>query len=114
MSSATGFGQLAEFSIKESLYKFPKSNEGVVLEHTYTFTNTGKSPLIIYDYKVQCTCTKAILPKDPIAPGETGTIKITFDTTGKSYYQDRDIILQTNTKKKTEKLRFKVFVEPKD
>lgn len=113
LSSALGFGQEAEFSIKQSLHKFPKTNEGVVLEHSYTFTNTGKSPLIIYDYKVQCTCTKAILPLEPIAPGKTGTIKVIFDSTGKSYYQDREIILETNAKKKIQKLRFKVFIEPK-
>jgi hypothetical protein len=29
MNSATGFGQLAEFSIKEPVVKFPKSKEGI-------------------------------------------------------------------------------------
>jgi hypothetical protein len=113
LSSATGFGQLAEFSIKEAVHKFPKSNEGAVLEHEFIFTNTGKSPLIISGYTVACSCTKVILPKDPIAPGQKGTIKLTFDTEGRSFYQDRTILLQTNTKKKSEKLRFKVYVEPK-
>ncbi len=113
LSSATGFGQLAEFSIKEPVHKFPKTNEGIVLEHEFVFTNTGRSPLIISGYSVACSCTKVLLPKDPIAPGQKAVIKLTFDTEGKTFYQDRTIFLQTNTKKKTDKLRFKVYVEPK-
>jgi hypothetical protein len=53
------------------------------------------------------------VPKEPIAPGKSGVIKITFDTNGRTFYQDRVIILNTNTKKKEEKVRFKVYVEPK-
>lgn len=112
INSALGFGQEAEFFVKKPVHKFPKAQEGILLEHSFTVVNTGDSPLIISEYKVECTCTKAILPTDPILPGKSAIIKVTFDTEGKSYYQDRIIFLQTNTKKKTEKLRFKVFVEP--
>lgn len=113
LSSATGFGQEAEFSIKGSTHKFPNAKEGVVLEHEFNFTNTGKSPLIFNGYSVQCTCTKVIVPKEPILPGQKGVIKITFDTEGRTFYQDRMISINANTKKKVEKLRFKVYVEPK-
>jgi len=113
INSALGFGQEAEFFVKKPVHKFPKTAEGVLLEHSFTVVNTGKAPLIISDYKVECACTKVFLPKEPISPGKSAVIKVTFDSEGKAYYQDRIIFLQTNTKKKTEKLRFKVFVEPK-
>jgi hypothetical protein len=113
LSSATGFGQLAEFSIKSPLHKFSKAKEGQVLEHTFEFTNSGKAPLIISSFTVSCSCTKVTLPKEPIQPGQKGTIKITFDTEGRNFYQDRTVLLHANTKKETEKLRFKVYVEPK-
>lgn len=103
--------QEAKFSVDKSVHKFPKSKEGIVLEHQFNVTNTGTVPLIISDYKVACECTKLFLPKKPIAPGETVAIKVTFDTTGKSYFQDRTIYLSTNTKKKEETLRIKVNVE---
>lgn len=112
MNSALGFGQEAEFFCKQSTFKFPKTKEGVQLEHTFTVTNTGKKPLIISDYKVECTCTKVYLPKEPIAPGKSAQIRVTFDSDGKAFYQDRIIDLKTNTKRKTEKLRFKVYIEP--
>ncbi len=99
--------------IDKSTYKFPSTQQGELLEHEYQITNTGNSPLIISDFIVNCTCTKVLLPKRPILPGETHPLKVTFDTTGKYYFQDRTIGLVTNTSKK-HSLRFKVKVIPKE
>jgi hypothetical protein len=114
LNSALGLTQDAEFFLKERTFKFPKTDEGIILQHTFNFKNNGKSPLIINDFSVACHCTKVILPKEPILPGEEGEITFTFDTEGKYYHQDRQIILYTNSKKKIQKLRFKVFVIPKE
>ena len=113
LSSATGFGQLAEFSIKVPTHKFPKTNEGVVLEHSFEYTNTGSAPLIISSFTVACSCTKVTLPKEPVPPGQKGIVKVTFDTQGRTINQDRTVILHTTTKEQTIKLRFKVYVKPK-
>ena len=110
LNSALVFGQEAEFSLDKSVHKFPKTVEGVLLEHEYTVTNSGDAPLIISDYKVSCSCTKAYLPKKPILPGESYKIRVTFDTEGKYDWQDRTVFLQTNTKKETHSVRFKVRV----
>lgn len=111
--TATGFGQSAVFSCPQKTFKFPTTNEGPVLEHYFVITNTGKAPLIITEAKVSCPCTKVTFP-DTLAPGATDSIRVTFETEGKFYQQDRKIILFTNTKKKTEQLRFKVFVNPRE
>lgn len=114
LNSALGFCQEAEFGLDKSVHKFPNTKQGVVLTHDYQVTNTGDAPLIISDYKVSCTCTKAILPENPIAPGETFALQVSFDTKEKYYFQDRTIILVTNTKKQTHSIRFKVKVVPND
>lgn len=114
LSSATGFGQSAELSIDKAVHKFPKTYEGALLQHDFMIRNTGNAPLIISDYKVSCPCTKAELPKKPILPGQTVPIRVTFDTNGKYYFQDRTIQLTANTKKKLHELRFKVQVVPKN
>lgn len=44
------------------------------------FKNTGKSPLIITNCQGSCGCTVPECPKDPIMPGETGELKIRYDT----------------------------------
>lgn len=113
LNSAFCIGQKAEFSVDKGVFTFPKTKEGPVISHDYVITNTGDSPLIISDYKVSCPCTKAILP-EPIPPGKSAVLHITFETKGKYYEQDRSIILSTNTKKGTEKVRFKVFIIPED
>lgn len=104
-------GQEAKISIDKPVHKFPKTKEGKLLEHTFLVKNTGTIPLIISEYKVACDCTKVFLPEKPIAPGATYGIKVTFDTKGKYYFQDRIIYLTTNTKSKQAKLRIKVNVE---
>lgn len=46
----------------------------------FEFKNTGKEPLIITDAKGSCGCTVPSYPKEPIKPGGTGVIKVTYDT----------------------------------
>ena len=112
LNSVLGLGQAAEFQFKKDVHKFPDTKEGVVLEYSFVLTNTGAVPLIISDYKVACPCTKVVLPKKPIAPGETYALKVTFETKDKHYYQDRSIYLTTNSKKGTSRIRIKVNVIP--
>lgn len=114
INSALGFGQAAEFLfIGKTTIKWDKVAEGEKLDHYFVFENSGDKPLIIQDAKVACPCTIVDFPKAPIVPGERDSIHVTFDTNEKYYYQDRVIELVANTKK-TEKLRLKVYVIPKD
>ena len=45
-----------------------------------TFTNTGKKPLHITNCKGSCGCTVPKCPTTPIMPGETGEMKVRYDT----------------------------------
>jgi hypothetical protein len=111
--TALGFSQEAVFDVKYPVVKFPKTKEGIKRNYVYEFVNSGTIPLEIYSFEVECSCTKVSIPKEPIKPGGAGRIEVTFDTKERLYYQDRTIYLNTNTKRKREKLRFKIFVEPK-
>jgi hypothetical protein len=111
LSSATGFCQLAEFSFTKKTLTLKEVNEGELSTFSYSFKNTGKSPLLIESAIVTCNCTKVDYPKNPVAPGEIGVISVTFDTKGKYEYQDRTISIKANTKKPV-KLRFKIYVIP--
>jgi hypothetical protein len=48
--------------------------------YEFKFKNSGKEPLIISNARGSCGCTVPSWPKDPIKPGGTGTIKVTYDT----------------------------------
>jgi hypothetical protein len=49
-------------------------------ECEFTITNTGTEDLIISGAKGSCGCTVPTYPKEPIAPGKSATIKVTYDT----------------------------------
>ncbi|MBP1531593.1 MAG: DUF1573 domain-containing protein [Bacteroidaceae bacterium] len=50
---------------------------------TFTFTNVGTAPLIINQAFASCGCTVPTYTKDPIKPGETGKIDVTYNGRGK-------------------------------
>lgn len=49
-------------------------------ECEFTITNTGTEDLIISGARGSCGCTVPTYPKEPIAPGKSATIKVTYDT----------------------------------
>ncbi len=54
-----------------------KGSDGV---RTFEFTNTGDAPLIISNVKSSCGCTVPSKPEGPVAPGESSTIEVKYDT----------------------------------
>lgn len=65
---------------------------------TFTFTNTGKSPLVITAIKGQCGCTKVdeSWSKEPIQPGATGTFKVKYDTATRIGQFEKKIMVYCN------------------
>lgn len=49
-------------------------------ERPWVFKNTGTEPLLITSVKGSCGCTVAKYPRGPIKPGESGTVRIKYDT----------------------------------
>jgi hypothetical protein len=47
----------------------------------FKFINTGKEPLILSRPKSSCGCTVPTWPKQPILPGKSNVIKVTYSTT---------------------------------
>ncbi len=78
----------------------------------YTFTNTGTAPLVIVTVtNGGCGCTTPDYPKQPIAPGKTGTIAIHYNPKGFKGEVHREGSVKTNAGKRV-KLRFKGVVIP--
>lgn len=78
-------------------YDFGKIKEGQKINHSFKFTNTGKSPLIITNATASCGCTTPVWPKNPVLPGDTGSIAVTFNSAGKSGLQDKQIKITANS-----------------
>jgi hypothetical protein len=78
----------------------------------FKFTNTGNEPLIITNAKGSCGCTVPSYPKDPILPGETGTIEVRYDTKRIGPFQ-KTVTLTTNEATSTHTLKIKGKVNAK-
>jgi hypothetical protein len=52
------------------------------IEITYRFKNAGDKPLVIESVSASCGCTIPEKPEQPIAPGEEGIIKASFNGVG--------------------------------
>ncbi len=74
----------------------------------FKFKNTGTGVLVIYQAIASCGCTSPTFPKEPIKPGATGEIKVTYNGAGKHPGKfEKVIILRTNTKDEIVRLRVK-------
>ncbi|KUO67167.1 MAG: hypothetical protein APF83_13705 [Lutibacter sp. BRH_c52] len=102
---------IIEFDTKD--YDFGTVNEGEVVEGIFKISNKGKTDLIITNASASCGCTVPEWPKDPIKPGDSGELKFSFDSKGRTGKQSKTITLQTNTADVTETLRIGGTVTPK-
>lgn len=106
-------GKVPVMSFTEKEFDFGTIKEGDKVEHVFTFTNTGDADLIIADAKGSCGCTVPVFKKEPIKPGETSTMKVTFDSTGKPGKQQKSVNITANTASGKELLTIKAEVTPK-
>ncbi len=97
-----------------SEYDFGTINEGDVVDHTFNFTNTGKTPLIINKATATCGCTVPEWPKQPIAPGSTGVIKVKFNSKNKKNLQTKYVSISANTKPEVTRIKITGNVIPAD
>lgn len=88
-------------------HDFGVIKQGDVVDYSFKFKNTGDNDLIITDAKGSCGCTVPDYPREAIKPGESGKIKVSFDSKKKSGQQLKSITLTANTEKGKEILRIK-------
>ncbi len=105
----------AHIEFTESRYDFGYIQEsGGDVSHQFQFTNTGNAPLLIVRTRTNCGCTASKYSKEPIAPGESGTVEVTYAPNGRPGEFHKEIKVFTNADKAPVKLIIKGIVVPKD
>jgi hypothetical protein len=107
-------GKFPKIELDKAEHDFGTIKEGEVVETVFTIKNIGDSDLIIADAKGSCGCTVPEPPKEPIAPGQSAPIKVSFDSNGKTGQQNKTVTLTTNTETGNETFNIKANVTPKD
>lgn len=80
----------------ETKFEFGTVKQGEIVEHTFTFRNTGTEPLVVNNVGVSCGCTTPEYTKEPVLPGKQGKITARFNTTGKMGVQNKVLTVQSN------------------
>jgi len=84
--TSVSFGQAAEFvqgaklSLDKEVHDYGKIKKGADGSCYFTITNTGSEPLTITNAQGSCGCTVPSWPKEPIIPGESAKMKVTYAT----------------------------------
>ncbi len=68
------------------------------VSHTFTITNTGDTPLVITSVRAACGCTRPEYSKEPVSPGKSVDIKVTYLPAGRPGEFKRDITVKSNAK----------------
>jgi hypothetical protein len=99
-------------SFDKTLHDFGEIENGPAVETVFSYTNSGRSPLVVTDIKSTCGCT---VPqgwsKDPLMPGESSEFSVKFNGKGANKVS-KTITLTTNTEKGREQVRITAFVKP--
>lgn len=85
------------FKFEKDVYDFGQITQGEKVSYDFKFKNIGKSPLIITSATATCGCTIPEYPKEPVAPGAAGIIKVVFNSAGKSGMQNKVVSITANT-----------------
>lgn len=91
-------------SFETTSYDFGKIKEGEKVSYDFKFANNGKSPLIISNASASCGCTVPEKPDAPIGPGESGVIKVVFNSSGKQGMQNKTVTITSNAQPSTSEL----------
>ncbi|MFN3801492.1 DUF1573 domain-containing protein [Belliella pelovolcani] len=112
-TTAVDPSSLGKFSFEEVEFDFGTIAEGKVVEHVFNFVNDGQAPLVISNVTASCGCTTPDYTKTPVKPGESGFVKVAFNSAGKPGTQAPTVSIQANTSPNVNRLRLKGNVTPR-
>jgi hypothetical protein len=104
--------EFAVMTFEKTSHDFGTIDEGEVVKHTFSFTNTGDVPLVITNAKGSCGCTVPQWPRESIAPGESGEIMVQFNSRGRKNNQNKSVTITANTETGTERLTIHANITP--
>lgn len=95
-SMQSGSKKEARMEFNEGIYDFGEVSvaEGKVT-HEFTFVNTGDKNLTITGATADCGCTKPEYSDEPVAPGKSGKVKVTFSPNGRGHFSKK-VTIRTN------------------
>lgn len=79
----------------------------------FNFKNEGMSPLVLSNVRASCGCTTPTWTKEPIEPGQTGSITVTYNPNGRPGHFQKTVTITSNATEATTRIYIKGEVIPK-
>jgi hypothetical protein len=95
----------AEISFPDRQFDFADIVQGEKVSKKFRFQNIGSEPLMILNVQTTCGCTASDWPKQPIAPGDSSQLTVTFNSAKKAGRINKVITVYTNGVLPEEKLK---------
>lgn len=77
---AAGGGGAPRIALETTELALGEMPNGQIAERELTVRNDGDGPLVVDKVMTSCGCTTAALEPMTIAPGESGTLRVAFDS----------------------------------
>ncbi|UCG29000.1 MAG: DUF1573 domain-containing protein [Bacteroidales bacterium] len=89
------FGQQAGKDVNEqpvpewegTIHNFGEITRNNPVKAEFTFKNPTMDPLVVTSVTTSCGCTVAGYPKNPVKPGESAKIVVTYNAKGSGYFK---------------------------
>lgn len=78
------------------VHNFGIFKEGEIVNCRFEITNMGNAPLVINDVERPCGCTLPVWTKRPIQPGDTGSVRIFFNSKDRPGVFRKTFLVSTN------------------
>jgi len=105
-------GDYPAITFEETVHDFGEIENGTPVETVFSYTNTGKAPLVITNIKSTCGCTvPQNWSKEPLAPGASANFTVKFNGKGANKVS-KTINLTANTESGKESVKITAFIKP--
>ena len=114
MIATVGYAQQPAMTFQTEEHDFGAvKEEGGFITHEFVFVNTGEAPLVISQVRASCGCTTPSWSKEPVAPGDTGTVVAQYNPLNRPGTFRKSVKITSNADPATRVLYIKGAVNPK-
>ena len=114
LTAVAMMAQQPVITFEKTEHDFGKINEADGRVSTvFEFKNEGMAPLILSNVRASCGCTTPTWTKEPIEPGKTGSITVTYNPNGRPGRFQKTITITSNASEATKRVYIKGEVIPK-
>ena len=114
LTAVAMMAQQPVITFEKTEHDFGKINEADGRVSTvFEFKNEGMAPLILSNVRASCGCTTPTWTKEPIEPGKTGSITVTYNPNGRPGRFQKTVTITSNASEATKRVYIKGEVIPK-